>query len=152
MTDIQAAIGREQLKRLPVIVEKRRLLADRYRELLTDMPELMLPLEPPWARSNWQSFCISLSEGRDQRQVMQSMLDAGVATRRGIMCSHREAAYPRGTWSCGVEGCECAAGCCQRLRHSEEAQDRAVILPLFPQMSFEQQDQVIAALRGAVHA
>ena len=152
MTDIQAAVGGEQLKRLPEIVVQRRELAARYRSLLAEIPGLGLPVEPDWARSNWQSFCIRLPEGCDQRQVMQSMLDAGVATRRGIMCSHREAAYPRETWSCGVEpgGCECAVGCCQRLRHSEEAQDRIVILPLFPQMSFEQQDQVVAALRGAL--
>lgn len=152
MTDIQAAVGCEQLKRLPEIVTQRRELAARYRSLLTEIPGLGLPVEPDWARSNWQSFCVRLPNGCDQRQVMQSMLDAGVATRRGIMCSHREAAYPRGTWSCGVVpgSCECAAGCCQRLRHSEEAQDRTLILPLFPQMSFEQQDQVVAALRIAL--
>ncbi len=80
------------------------------------------------------------------------MLDAGVATRRGIMCSHREGAYPAGTWTCevGFEGCDCSAGCCQQLRHSEEAQDRVIILPLFPQMSFEQQDAVVAALHKVV--
>jgi dTDP-4-amino-4,6-dideoxygalactose transaminase len=153
MTDIQAAVGCEQLKRLPEIVAQRREWAARYRSLLAAIPGLGLPVEPDWARSNWQSFCLHLPDGCDQRQVMQSMLDAGVATRRGIMCSHREAAYPRGTWSCGIEpgSCECAPGSCQRLRQSEDAQDRTLILPLFPQMSFEQQDQVIAALRGALH-
>lgn len=154
MTDIQAAVGCEQLKRVPEIVARRRELAARYRSLLADIQGLGVPVEPEWARSNWQSFCVRLPDGCDQHQVMQSMLDAGVATRRGIMCSHREAAYPRGTWSCGVEpgSCECAAGSCQRLRQSEDAQDRTVILPLFPQMSFEQQDQVVAALRGALRA
>jgi perosamine synthetase len=154
MTDIQAAVGCEQLKHLPEIVARRRELAARYRSLLAVVPGLGLPVEPDWARSNWQSFCARLPDGCDQRQVMQSMLDAGVATRRGIMCSHREAAYPPGTWSCGIgpEGCECAAGCCQRLRQSEDAQDRTIILPLFPQMSFEQQDQVVAALRSALRA
>ena len=109
-------------------------------------------MEPDWARSNWQSFCVRLPEGCDQQQVMQSLLDAGVATRRGIMCSHREAAYPPEAWSCGVEhqDCGCAVGCCRRLQQSEKAQDRTIILPLFPQMSFEQQDQVIAALRSAL--
>lgn len=155
MTDIQAAVGCEQLKRLPEIVAQRRELADRYRSLLAEIPGLGLPIEPDWARSNWQSFCVRLPDGCDQRQVMQSMLDAGVATRRGIMCSHREAAYPRGTWSCGIEpgSCECATGSsCQRLRQSEDAQDRTIILPLFPQMSFDQQDQVVAALRGGLRA
>ena len=154
MTDIQAAIGCEQIKRLPEIIARRRELADRYRWLLAEVPGLGLPVEPEWARSNWQSFCVRLPAGCDQRRVMQSMLDTGVATRRGIMCSHREAAYaPAQAWSCGVgpgEDCECAAGCCQRLRYSEEAQDRAIILPLFPQMNFEQQDQVVMALCHAL--
>src|SRR5262245_29680206 len=58
MTDIQAAVGREQLKRLPEIVTRRRRQVERYRELLADIPGLLLPEEPEWARSNWQSFCI----------------------------------------------------------------------------------------------
>jgi len=154
MTDIQAALGCEQLKRLSEIVTRRRELAARYQSLLVAIPGVGVPVEPSWARSNWQSFCVRLPDSCDQHQVMQSMLDAGVATRRGIMCSHREAAYPRGTWSCGsrVSDCECAEGYCAQLRHSEEAQDRTIILPLFPQMSFEQQDQVIAALRVALRA
>jgi len=152
MTDLQAAVGCEQLTRLPEIIDKRRALASRYQSRLTEVPGLGVPMEPDWARSNWQSFCVRLPEGCDQRQVMQSMLDAGVATRRGIMCSHREVAYPPETWSCGVEhqDCGCAVGCCRRLQHSEEAQDRTIILPLFPQMSFEQQDQVVAALCSAL--
>ncbi|HEY8037347.1 MAG TPA: DegT/DnrJ/EryC1/StrS family aminotransferase [Methylobacter sp.] len=152
MTDIQAAVGREQLKRLPEIVDKRRDLASRYQSLLAEIPGLGLPVEPDWARSTWQSFCVRLPEGSDQRQVMQSMLDAGVATRRGVMCSHREVAYPANTWLCAdrTESCVDAAGSCQSLRHSQEAQDHTIILPLFPQMSLEQQDYVVKALQGAL--
>ena len=62
MTDIQAAVGREQLKRLPAIVAERRDLAARYGELLADVPGLGLPHEPSWARSNWQSYCVQLPE------------------------------------------------------------------------------------------
>ena len=152
MTDIQAAVGREQLKRLPEIITQRRNLASRYKTLLAEIPELGLPVEPDWARSTWQSFCIRLPIESDQLQVMQSMLDAGVATRRGVMCSHREAAYPANTWSCTgrSEGCNCTAGFCQRLRHSQEAQDHTIILPLFPQMTHEQQDFVVHALQEAL--
>ncbi|MDD5580539.1 MAG: DegT/DnrJ/EryC1/StrS family aminotransferase [Methylobacter sp.] len=152
MTDIQAAVGREQLKRLPEIVSKRRELASRYKSLLAEIPEIGLPVEPAWARSTWQSFCIRLPAGSDQRQVMQAMLDAGVATRRGVMCSHREVAYPANTWSCAgrTGGCACTAASCHCLRHSEEAQDHTIILPLFPQMSFEQQDQVVKSLQDAL--
>ena len=95
MTDIQAAVGREQLKRLPAILQQRRRLAARYADLAADIPGLGLPAEPAWARSNWQSYCVRLPKGLDQRSVMQAMLDEGISTRRGIMCSHREARLRR---------------------------------------------------------
>jgi hypothetical protein len=91
MTDLQAAIGREQLKRLP--------------------------------------------EECDQRAAMQFLLEQGIATRRGIMCAHREPPY---------------AGSGERLPHSEAAQDRSILLPLFHQMTEDDQQRVALALRQAV--
>ena len=93
MTDIQAAIGRKQLERLPQLVSRRRLLAKRYAELLRNIDGLGLPFEPEWARSNWQSYCVRLPDRVDQKVVMQRLLDQGIATRRGVMCSHREPCY-----------------------------------------------------------
>lgn len=149
MTDIQAAVGREQLKRLPAIVARRREQAQRYRQLLTGIADLGLPHEPDWVRTNWQSFCVRLPAGYDQRSVMQRLLDAGIATRRGIMCAHREPTYTTEPWSCG-EGpgaCQCASGTCRRLRESEHAQNRSILLPLFHQMTEGDQDRIAAVLR-----
>jgi perosamine synthetase len=151
LTDIQAAVGREQLRRLPEAVARRRKLAERYRVLLGDVPGVAPPVEPSWARSNWQSYCVRLPTGADQRRVMQRMLDAGVASRRGVMCAHREPAYDREAWSCGrgPGRCGCAARSCARLGHSETAQDRTLILPLYFEMTEGEQDRVVAALREA---
>lgn len=133
MTDLQAAIGRQQLRRLDGILARRRKQAARYGERLGEIAGVMVPEEPAWARSNWQSYCVRLPDDVDQRAAMQSMLDAGVATRRGIMCSHREAAYadlaPHST-----------------LTKSESAQDRSLVLPLFDAMTDEDQRSVVAAL------
>src|SRR5689334_20885804 len=85
MTDIQAAIGREQLKRLPAIVSRRRELAMRYTVGLQSSNRVVVPREPPWARTNWQSYAIRLNDGINQHTLMQQLLDAGVATRRGVM-------------------------------------------------------------------
>jgi dTDP-4-amino-4,6-dideoxygalactose transaminase len=152
MTDIQAAVGREQLARLGEIVARRRLLANRYHAELRKLPGLGLPDEPAWARSNWQSYCVRLPDGCGQRQVMQDLLDHGIATRRGVMCTHREAAYPREAWSCGVcwAECGCPAGTCRRLVESERAQDRTISVPLFHQMSEGDQDRLVRALQEAV--
>jgi dTDP-4-amino-4,6-dideoxygalactose transaminase len=141
MTDIQAAVGREQLKRLPEIIVRRRLMADRYARLLAEIPGLTPPFEPAWTRTNWQSYTLTLPEGSDQRQVMQSMLDRGIATRRGVMCSHREPAYR--------DGYRTAPG---GLRRSEEAQERNILLPLFHQFTEEEQDRIVDALRTALLA
>jgi len=122
MTDVQAAVGRRQLKRLPELVARRRAHASRYAELLGNIEGLRLPAEPRWARSNWQSYCVRLPNRVDQKAVMQNLLDQGIATRRGIMCSHREAPYLNGK---------------QRhdLRQSELAQDHSILLPIYAQMS-----------------
>jgi dTDP-4-amino-4,6-dideoxygalactose transaminase len=151
MTDIQAAIGREQIKRLPSMIARRRELAARYTSLLAPLPAIEVPGEPTWARSNWQTYTVTLREGLDQRTVMQQMLDAGVSTRRGVMNAHREAAYPKGSWSCGPahDTCTCAGSGCDWLRAGETIQDTAIALPLFHQMTDEDQDAVVAALRAA---
>ena len=142
MTDIQAAVGREQLKRLPAIVARRRALADRYRHRLRDVPSVTAPQEPDWVRSNWQSYAVRLDPSLDQRAVMQAMLDEGVSTRRGVMNAHREEAYPPGTWRAAPGG----------LRRSEQAQETAILLPLYHQMTDGEQDRVVAALRTAVRS
>jgi dTDP-4-amino-4,6-dideoxygalactose transaminase len=154
MTDIQAAIGREQLQRLPEIILQRRTLADRYHLLLRDIPGLVLPAEPYWARSNWQSFCVRIPDGCNQLHVMQVMLDAGVATRRGIMCSHSEPVYLQQQWSCGIGpgSCGCQPGNCSRLKESERGQDHSILLPLYYQMTEEEQDRVVRTLSEACRA
>jgi perosamine synthetase len=139
MTDIQAAVGREQLTRLPEIVGRRRAIADQYRALMRDIPGITLPKEPDWAHSNWQSFCVRLPVDLDQKAVMQHMLDAGVSTRRGIMCSHREQPY-RDARRAGS------------LAHSEAAQDHSVVLPLYGQMTEADVRKVADSMAAAVGA
>ncbi len=136
MTDVQAAIGRNQLRRLPQLVVRRRELAERYRAALSKLPGVAAPPEPAWARSNWQSYCVRLPRGTDQRTVMQFMLDRGIATRRGIMCSHLEGAY---------------RGFDRRfsLPASENAQRNCLLLPLYADMSQSDQDRVVEALGEA---
>ena len=136
LSDIQGAVGREQLKRLPGLVAARRRLAARYREGLSGHPHLILPREPDFARSNWQSFWIILTDDAPLSQVelMQALLARSIHTRRGVMCAHREPAYRDLPLR-------------QPLPVSELLQDRSIILPLYPELTEADQDRVIAALR-----
>lgn len=141
LTDVQAAIGREQLKRLPELISRRRELASGYVALLRDIPGLRLPVEPEWARSNWQSYCVGLPASISQVQVMQSMLDGGIATRRGIMCAHREPAYQKEAWR--------AVG---PLTQGESAQEECILLPLYHQLTHGEQQLIASQLRSALTA
>lgn len=135
MTDIQAAVGRVQLTRLPELLTRRRAIAEIYRAGLAGIDGVLAPAEPAWGKSNWQSYCVRLPPRSNQRQVMRALLAEGIATRRGIMCAHREAAY---------------ADIPARfdLRHSEQAQDECILLPLYPQMQ-DEPGRVLEALRNA---
>jgi len=139
LTDIQAAIGREQLKRLPAMVARRRELADRYQQHLSGLKAVTMPREPAWARTNWQSYAVRLQPALNRDRVMQRMLDEGIATRRGVINAHSEPAYPPEAWRAGPGG----------LANSEQASATALVLPLYHEMTIRDQDRVIAALTRA---
>jgi perosamine synthetase len=135
LTDVQAAIGIEQLKRLNWIVERRRAIAERYSAAIAGHSWLIPPFEPEYATSSFQSYTVRLSAvapiGRDE--LMQSMLDQCIATRRGVMLSHTEPAYA---------GRHSALS----LSNSVAASENTIMLPLYPQLTIEQQDRVIQNL------
>src|SRR5947208_9836278 len=61
MTDIQAAVGRVQLGRLPEILDRRVQLADRYTEAIRAIAGLEPPFVPDWARPNYQSYPVRVT-------------------------------------------------------------------------------------------
>jgi perosamine synthetase len=137
MTDIQAAIGREQLKRLDRFVEERRTLAANYARLLQHVPDVTAPVEREGVRSNWQSYCVLLPPYAEQHGVMDYMLARDVATRRAVMCAHREPAYIGNPSS-------------HDLPVSEFAQDHGLLLPLYPDLALQDQNYVVDTLRDAI--
>jgi len=137
MTDIQASVGRVQLGRLDMIVRRRREIAALYGEMLAGIEGLTPPVEPDWARSNWQSYAVRLDPTIDQRALMQGLLDRGVTTRRGIMCMHLEPA-------------QADVALRHSLTRSEQARDHAILLPLYVQMSDGEVATVADCLRDEI--
>ena len=137
MTDIQAAMGIEQMKKLDWIVARRRELAARYTAALADHPWLRPPCVPDYAEPTFQSYAVQLTDDApiSRDDLMQRLLDEGICTRRGIMLAHTEPAYAGRPQA-------------QPLQHSECASARSVLLPLYPQMTSEEQDRVLGALFG----
>jgi perosamine synthetase len=132
LTDIQAAVGLQQLEKLDWIVNKRRKIAKKYNNAFKNISCIRIPREKKGYFSNYQSYSIYLKDECkvNRNELMQKMLDAGISTRRGIMTSHRETAYKD----------ECAG---ISLPVSEKACDRSIILPLYIPMKDEDIQKVI---------
>jgi len=122
LSDIQAAVGVVQLRRVPGFVARRREIAAQYAEQLRDVPGIEVPKDPSWARSNWQSYCVRLPETANQREVVGKLRTAGVGAKGGVMCIHKEPAYTRAqeSWRAGSD-----------LMESERAMHGTILLPMF---------------------
>ncbi len=134
LTDIQAAIGVEQMKRLPEILRRRRLLAHRYTEAFAEMPRVCPPVEPAGYRHAFQSYMVLLDEQVSRDAVMAGLLEQGIASRRAVMAIHQTPLYHE-QWRD------------VRLPAAEETARRGLMLPLYPQLEEEQQDRVVRAVR-----
>jgi perosamine synthetase len=139
MTDIQAAVGRVQLRRLPDLLGRRVALAERYTRGLREVPGLIPLLVPPGMRPNYQSYPVEVTSAypltRDE--LMQALLRRGISTRRGIMNAHQEGA--------------CADLTAARLPHSEHARDSVILLPLYCSMTEHEQAYVLDQVTAAVN-
>ncbi len=140
MTDIQAAIGIEQLKKLDDVLARRRRLAERYNALLAGLAGVETPYSPEGAPHTYQSYCVRLDPARTppREAIMARMLARGVATRRGVMAIHEEPYYLNrfGKVSLPV---------------TEAATRATLLLPLYATMTEPEQDRVVAALRWSLY-
>jgi len=139
MTDIQASVGIKQLEKLDWLVSERRKIALKYHEALKGIKEIQLPIEKDGYSSNYQSYSIYIKNSAKikRNDLMQLLLDKGIATRRGIMCSHKETAYK--TEYAGL-----------KLPFSEDLQDNSILLPLFVPMTEEDILYVIKNVKEAL--
>ena len=141
MTDLQAAIGLVQLERLDDMIAKRRALAARYSSLLAPFHWLVVPTEPEDCRHNFQSYMVRLRSDApiSRDDLMQGLLDRGVSTRRGIMAIHQELPYLNERWDAF-------------LPVTDLITDTTLILPLFHEMTQEDQDFVVESFQQVLRS
>lgn len=140
LTDIQAAVGIKQLEKLELIISERSKIANFYIENLKEISTIILPKEDEGYKTNWQSFSVYLKDNcpikRDD--LMQLLLEKGIASRRGIMTSHRETAYKNTSES-------------YNLPISENLADNSIILPLYYPMEQKDIEYVVQTFKELIH-
>lgn len=140
MTEIQAALGISQLRRLDEYVTRRHEIAERYNRLLSDLP-VTIPFQHPDAYSSWHLYVIRLhldAITKTHREVFDSMRESGIGVNLHYIPVHTQPWYERMDFKKGD------------YPEAERYYAEAITLPIFPTMTDEEQDQVVNALRRAV--
>lgn len=140
MTDIQAALGVSQMQRLSAFVERRRLLADRYVELLQGLP-LMLPVQHSDTASSWHLFVIRLRRDRlelSHRQIFETLRDKGIGVNLHYIPVHTQPYYQTLGFRPGD------------FPEAEQYYREAMSLPLHYEMSLDEQDYIVDCLRACL--
>jgi perosamine synthetase len=139
MTNLQGALGVAQMDRLGEIQTLRRARAERYSDAFTNMRHIIPPHVPDYATPNWQSYAIMTSHDCEVERnvVAQRLLNAGIACRPAYMACHLQPVYKQLYPDL-------------QLPNTEMALASVVILPLYPQMTDEEQEYVIDTLSQAL--
>jgi UDP-4-amino-4,6-dideoxy-N-acetyl-beta-L-altrosamine transaminase len=140
MTDLQAALGLSQLERLDNMHRQRVALADRYDELLSELP-MILPIRLDDRESAWHLYAVEIDSARTTRtraEVFRAMRAAQIGVNVHYIPIHTQPYYAALGFRRGD------------FPVAEAYYARALSLPLFPGLSEAQQDRVVETLRAAL--
>lgn len=137
MTELQAALGLSQLAKVDKFVARRRQLAERYNELLKDLP-LKLPYQNPETDSSWHLYIIRVDFNKikkTKKQIFAEMKAKGVCLNLHYIPVHTQPYYQNLGFKHGD------------FPVSEKYYEEAFTLPLYYSLTDEQQDCVVSALK-----
>ena len=137
MTDVAAAMGVEQLARLPHFVQRREVLARRYHEQLANLPLALPAVAPPGDTHAWHLYVIRLLPNAplERDAAIQALSDRGIGTSVHYVPLHRHP-YWRDRYQLTPA----------MFPEADAAYQAMISIPLFTAMSDSDQDRVIAAL------
>ena len=134
MTDMQAAMGIEQLRKLDAFIDERREQAMRYDEAFAGLTGVVTPPNPPYTRHTYQSYWLRFlpESGVRRDDLLRALVARGISCRRGIPPAHLEPMYARvGPVSLPV---------------SEALGEQVMFLPIFNGLTGAQQQLVIDSI------
>ncbi|NVD37009.1 UDP-4-amino-4,6-dideoxy-N-acetyl-beta-L-altrosamine transaminase [Marinobacter lutaoensis] len=140
MTELQAALGISQMGRLDDFVARRHQLARRYDDALRDLP-VVTPWQHPDSYSALHLYVIRLQLdriGKSHREVFESLRNQGIGVNLHYIPVHTQPYYQRMGFKPGD------------YPEAERYYAEAISLPIYPAMTEEQQNQVIAALARTI--
>lgn len=137
LTDLQGALGIAQMKKLEMILEKRRQFAQRYNEILKDISWISLPLEPDGYYHTYQSYVLLINDDApiSRDELALRLINKGISVRQGTHAVHT-LDYYRKKYNIDPED----------FHASLKAHNQSLTLPLYFDMTSDDQDYIITAL------
>lgn len=140
MTELQAALGISQIGRLDEYVKKRNILKNRYDKLLDEFP-VIKPYQSRYSYSAMHLYPIQIDTKKtkvSRYEVFEFLMKGDIGVNIHYIPIHTQPYYQKMGFAYGD------------FPVSESYYNNAVTLPLFPKMSFDDQDKVVATLSGAL--
>ncbi|MEG6616511.1 UDP-4-amino-4,6-dideoxy-N-acetyl-beta-L-altrosamine transaminase [Peptococcaceae bacterium 1198_IL3148] len=140
ITDIQAALGLSQLKRLDEFVERRHMLAERYTKYLKELP-LVLPWQHPDNYSAFHLYVIRLISNKiskSRREIFEELRSAGIGVNVHYIPVHTQPYYQKLGFQWGD------------YPQAEEYYSEALTLPLYYDLTIDEQDYVIKTIKEVI--
>jgi perosamine synthetase len=131
LSDILAAVAVVQLGRLADLHERRQVLAARYEKLLAGITGIRPPVVPADRVSTWQTYAVTVEAPLRRHDVVAHLRAAGIGCTIGTYALHRQGVYGPDVASCP---------------ESNRLFEHHLALPMFPDLTEQDQDRVVAAL------
>jgi dTDP-4-amino-4,6-dideoxygalactose transaminase len=141
LTDIAAALGLQQLKRLPAFLQRRIELAERLDAGLKDLPLILPPRGDAQNQHSWHLYAVRLTDDApvERDRFIELMFEAGIGVSVHYIPLHLQP-YWRDRYGLKPE----------QFPHSQRAYERIVSLPLYTRMTDADADRVVEAVRQAL--
>lgn len=142
ITDIQAALGLSQMKKLDSFIERRREIAALYNEAFQAVDGLILPYQLPETNSSWHLYMLRFDLTRfhvGRRKIFEALRAENIGVNVHYIPVYLQPYYRKLGYSSGL--CPIA----------EAWYEEAITLPLFPKMTDEDVNDVIQAVHKIVH-
>jgi perosamine synthetase len=139
MSDVQAALGVAQFRKLDWILNRRREFASQFSAKLSTVEGITAPIEPRDCRHTYQSYVVVIDPSYDRNQVIEEMRRRDIETTLGTYALHEQPFFQNAYGYASGD-----------LPNSSFLFHQALTLPLYPQMTSEDIDQVVQALREAL--
>ena len=139
MTEMSAALGVSQIRRIEELLAKRERIANAYTERLSGLDRVRVPIVRPYVRMSWFVYVVTLAEGMRRDPVMKALAEEGIPTRGYFSPIHLQPYIRKRLGT--KEG---------MLPVTESVARRTIALPFHGNMTEAEVDMVVEALKRCV--